>query len=56
MFFPLITGCQFYPAGEYLRFVRIAENTAVGAEVLTIEVYPRRNLSLQPVDRVSTCL
>ncbi|XP_021940674.1 cadherin-89D isoform X3 [Zootermopsis nevadensis] len=45
-------GCQFYPAGEYLRFVRVPENVPVGGEVLQIEVHPRRNLSLQPVDKV----
>jgi hypothetical protein len=47
------TGCQFYPAGEYLRFVRVPENVPVGGEVLQVEVYPRRNLSIQPVDKVS---
>jgi hypothetical protein len=46
------TGCQFYPAGEYLRFVRVPENAPVGGEVLQVEVYPRRNLSIQPVDKV----
>jgi hypothetical protein len=49
-------GCQFYPAGEYLRFVRVPENVPVGGEVLQIEVHPRRNLSLQPVDKVSVKL
>ncbi|XP_065213230.1 cadherin-89D isoform X2 [Planococcus citri] len=47
----LVYGCQFYPAGEYLRFVRIPESMPVGHEVLQIEVHPRRNLSLQPVDK-----
>jgi len=46
------SGCQFYPAGEYLRFVRVPENAPVGGEVLQIEVHPRRNLSIQPVDKV----
>ena len=45
-------GCQFYPAGEYLRFVRVPENAPVGGEVLQVEVHPRRNLSIQPVDKV----
>ncbi|XP_068082261.1 cadherin-89D [Anabrus simplex] len=44
-------GCQFYPTGEYLRFVRVPENVPVGGEVLQVEVHPRRNLSLQPVDK-----
>ncbi|CAH0583302.1 unnamed protein product [Chrysodeixis includens] len=43
--------CNFYPVGEYLRFVRIPENLKVGDEVLRVEVHPRKNLSLQPVDR-----
>ncbi|XP_075975934.1 cadherin 89D isoform X3 [Anticarsia gemmatalis] len=43
--------CNFYPVGEYLRFVRIPENLQVGDEVLKVEVHPRKNLSLQPVDR-----
>ncbi|XP_052132796.1 cadherin-89D-like, partial [Frankliniella occidentalis] len=42
---------MFYPAGEYLRFVRIPENVPVGGEVLQVEVHPRRNLSLRPVDK-----
>ncbi|XP_069700620.1 cadherin-89D [Periplaneta americana] len=52
MLFHLLEGCQFYPAGEYLRFVRVPENVPVGGEVLQIEVHPRRNLTLQPVDKV----
>ncbi|KAM3959946.1 LOW QUALITY PROTEIN: cadherin 89D [Aphomia sociella] len=43
--------CNFYPAGEYLKFVRIPENLKVGDEVLQVEVHPRKNLSLQPVDK-----
>ncbi|GLH03452.1 Cadherin-89D [Gryllus bimaculatus] len=46
-----VAGCQFYPAGEYLRFVRVPENVPVGGEVLQVEVHPRRNLTLQPVDK-----
>lgn len=49
-----VSGCMFYPAGEYLRFVRIPENVPVGGEVLQVEVHPRRNLSLRPVDKVSS--
>lgn len=49
----LVAGCQFYPLGEYLRFVRVPENLPVGGEVLQVEVYPRRNLTIQPVDKVS---
>lgn len=48
----VFTGCQFYPAGEYLRFVRVPENVPVGGEVLQVEVHPRRSLSLQAVDKV----
>ncbi|CAH0723464.1 unnamed protein product, partial [Brenthis ino] len=44
-------GCNFYPAGEYLKFVRIPENLSVGDEVLQVEVHPRKNLILQAVDR-----
>ncbi|XP_026498346.2 cadherin-89D isoform X2 [Vanessa tameamea] len=43
--------CNFYPSGEYLKFVRIPENLSVGEEVLQVEVHPRKNLVLQPVDR-----
>ncbi|XP_041968077.1 cadherin-89D isoform X2 [Aricia agestis] len=46
----LAAGCNFYPAGEYLKFVRIPENLRVGEEVLQVEVHPRGSLSLQPVD------
>ncbi|CAH0381923.1 unnamed protein product [Bemisia tabaci] len=45
-------GCQFYPIGEYLRFVRVPENLPVGGEVLQVDVHPRRNLILQPVDKI----
>ena len=47
-----ITGCQFYPPGEYLRFVRVPENLRVGEEVLLLDVFPRRNLSIEPLDKV----
>jgi hypothetical protein len=50
------SGCQFYPAGEYLRFVRVPENAPVGGEVLQVEVHPRRNLSIQPVDKVTSLI
>ncbi|CAG9787087.1 unnamed protein product [Diatraea saccharalis] len=46
-----VIGCNFYPAGEYLKFVRIPENLKVGDEVLKVEVHPRKNLNLQPVDK-----
>ncbi|XP_030768238.1 cadherin-89D isoform X4 [Sitophilus oryzae] len=46
-----IYGCQFYPPGEYLRFVRVPENLRVGEEVLRIDVFPRNNLHLLPVDK-----
>ncbi|KAJ2939033.1 hypothetical protein O0L34_g19014 [Tuta absoluta] len=44
-------GCNFYPVGDYLKFVRIPENLKVGDEVLRVEVHPRKNLSVQPVDK-----
>ncbi|XP_045496729.1 cadherin-89D isoform X1 [Colias croceus] len=47
----VIQCCNFYPVGEYLKFVRIPENLNVGDEVLQVEVHPRKNLLLQPVDR-----
>lgn len=51
-YFVSVSGCQFYPPGEYLRFVRVPENLKVGEEVLKIDVHPRRNLNLQAVDKV----
>jgi len=54
LFCYIIVGCQFYPVDNHFRFVRLSETTAVGSEVMQIEVHPRRNLSLQPVDNVST--
>lgn len=49
----LLAGCQFYPPGEYLRFVRVPENLKIGDEVLRVEVHPRNDLTLLPVDKVS---
>ncbi|CAG9765181.1 unnamed protein product [Ceutorhynchus assimilis] len=46
-----VFGCQFYPPGEYLRFVRVPENLKIGDEVLQVDVYPRNNLNLLPVDK-----
>ncbi|XP_068626137.1 cadherin-89D [Battus philenor] len=46
-----LLGCNFYPVGEYLKFVRIPENLEVGDEVLQVEVHPRKNLVLQAVDK-----
>lgn len=40
------------PAGEYLRFVRVPENLPVGGEVLQVQVYPRKALTIRPVDKV----
>ncbi|XP_026333507.1 cadherin-89D isoform X6 [Hyposmocoma kahamanoa] len=45
------TCCNFYPVGEYLKFVRIPEDLKIGHEVLRVEVHPRKNLSLQPVEK-----
>lgn len=47
-----ISGCQFYPYGEYLRFIRVPENTPIGEVILQVEVHPRHNLSIQPLDRI----
>ncbi|XP_075211152.1 cadherin 89D [Lycorma delicatula] len=52
LLFVAAQGCQFYPPGEYLRFVRVSESLPVGGEVLQVEVHPRRNLTIQPVDKV----
>ncbi|KZC05970.1 Cadherin-89D, partial [Dufourea novaeangliae] len=48
-----VAGCQFYPIGEYLKFVRVPENLAKGTEVLSLEAHPRNHLSIMPVDRAS---
>lgn len=53
LFFLFISGCQFYPPGEYLRFIRVPENLKVGEEVLRVDVFPRNNLNLLPVDKVN---
>lgn len=47
-----LLGCQFYPVGEYLKFIRIPENLAIGAEVLSLEVHPRTQLTIIPIDQV----
>ncbi|XP_034938287.1 cadherin-89D isoform X2 [Chelonus insularis] len=44
-------ACQFYPVGEYLKFVRVPENLPLGAEVLSLEVHPRSHLTIMPVDK-----
>jgi hypothetical protein len=49
---PFLPGCQFFPPGEYLRFVRVPETLPKGSEVLVVEVHPRRNLTIQPVEKV----
>ncbi|XP_018361835.1 PREDICTED: cadherin-89D isoform X2 [Trachymyrmex cornetzi] len=46
-----VTGCQFYPVGEYLKFVRIPENLETGTEILSLEAHPRNRLSITPVDK-----
>ncbi|XP_078053550.1 cadherin 89D [Augochlora pura] len=46
-----VTGCQFYPIGEYLKFVRVPENLAKGTEILSLEAHPRNHISIMPVDR-----
>ncbi|XP_029667049.1 cadherin-89D isoform X2 [Formica exsecta] len=46
-----ITGCQFYPIGEYLKFVRVPENLAIGTEILSFEAHPRDRLVITSVDK-----
>ncbi|XP_076546955.1 cadherin 89D isoform X2 [Osmia lignaria lignaria] len=46
-----IAGCQFYPVGEYLKFVRVPENLAKGTEILSLEAHPRNHISIMPVDK-----
>ncbi|KAK2588583.1 hypothetical protein KPH14_006357 [Odynerus spinipes] len=48
---PLDEGCQFYPIGEYLKFVRVPENLREGAEILSLEAHPRNRLTIIPVDK-----
>ncbi|CAB0038612.1 unnamed protein product, partial [Trichogramma brassicae] len=43
--------CQFYPAGEYLKFVRVAENVRIGSDIVTLEVHPRSHLAIMAVDK-----
>lgn len=47
------TGCQFYPLGEYLRFIRVPENLKVGDKVVTLEIHSKHNLTLESIDKVS---
>ncbi|XP_043486385.1 cadherin-89D [Polistes fuscatus] len=44
-------GCQFYPIGEYLKFVRVPENLREGSEILSLEAHPRNRLTIIPVDK-----
>ncbi|XP_022919668.1 cadherin-89D isoform X2 [Onthophagus taurus] len=46
-----VFGCQFFPPGEYLRFVRVPENFRVGEEILIIDVFPRNKLTLKSIDK-----
>jgi hypothetical protein len=50
--FCVISGCQFHPVGDYLRFVRVPENVPVGGEILRVQVQPKGLLSIQPMDKV----
>lgn len=50
----MCTGCQFYPVGEYLKFVRVPEDLAKGTEILSLEAHPRNHISIMPVDKVNT--
>ncbi|GBO15429.1 hypothetical protein AVEN_86-1, partial [Araneus ventricosus] len=43
-------ACLFYPLGENRRFERVEENIAVGSEVFRVQVYPRHEFKLEPVD------
>uniref|UniRef100_A0ABD2X656 Cadherin domain-containing protein n=1 Tax=Trichogramma kaykai TaxID=54128 RepID=A0ABD2X656_9HYME len=47
----ITSGCQFYPAGEYLKFVRVAENVRIGSDIVTLEVHPRSHLAIMAVDK-----
>lgn len=46
------SGCQFYPVGEYLKFVRVPENLETGTEILSLEAHPRSRITITPVDKV----
>ncbi|CAK9808610.1 Cad89D [Anthophora quadrimaculata] len=46
-----VAGCQFFPIGEYLKFVRVPENLAKGTEILSLEAHPRNHVSIMPVDK-----
>lgn len=48
----LSLGCQFYPIGEYLKFVRVPENLEIGTEILSFEAHPRDRLVITSVDKV----
>jgi hypothetical protein len=48
----VVSGCQFHPVGDYLRFVRVPENVPVGGEILRVQVQPKGLLSIQPMDKV----
>lgn len=48
----ILIGCQFYPLGEYLRFVRVPENLRVGDKIMTLEVHGKHNLTLESIDKV----
>ncbi|OAD62651.1 Cadherin-89D [Eufriesea mexicana] len=43
--------CQFYPVGEYLKFVRVPEDLTKGTEILSLEAHPRNHISIMPVDK-----
>ncbi|GIY34020.1 cadherin-89D [Caerostris extrusa] len=45
-----LSPCLFYPLGENRRFERVEENIAVGSEVFRVQVYPRHEFKLEPVD------
>ncbi|XP_046736319.1 cadherin-89D isoform X1 [Diprion similis] len=45
------SGCQFYPIGEFQKFVRLPGNLPREHEVLTLEVHPRKHLAIMPVDK-----
>lgn len=50
--FDISIGCQFYPPGEFMKFVRIPEDFPVDGLVMNIEVHDRHNLTLQSLDKV----
>lgn len=43
-------ACKFYPIGDSRRFERVNENLAVGSEIFKLEVHPRSDFKIEPID------